>query len=254
MIYEEKKKSTKNNLKLIMENNNWTTEYVSRMSGLDPKTVDSIKNNMYSLISSNSLMSITDNLDVDINELIEPSEILSRSMYKLDKTHFNESLPNILYEYTNVHFKIQPYQFLCVKVYSKYLHNLHFTGNFRINVDDKFNITLYINDFDFCINENYDKIRLKDFMDNIIKSLEDYSKKLGIKKISYNIDSCCRNLKSYINDFVFYQNTDDLVLSLLFDNNYINCEYKNKNILINNINDLFNKIGNDFNAKLTKRI
>lgn len=253
-MINEKKKSTKNNLKLIMENNNWTSDYVSKMSGLDPKTIDSIKNDMYSIISSNSLMSITDNLDININDLIESSEILEKSMYKLDKTNFNESLSSTLYKYTGTHFKILPYDHLCVSVYSKYLRKLHFKGNFRINEDNKFNITLNIIDFDFYVDKNYFKISIEDFINNIIEALEEYSKNLGIKKIIYNIDSHVRNLKGYKNDILFYQNTDDLVLNALFHNKYINCKYDKKDILINNINELFVKLGDDFIATLNKKL
>ncbi|TPR14893.1 helix-turn-helix domain-containing protein [Apilactobacillus timberlakei] len=240
-----RKQHTQNNLKEIMNKNNWTSYYVSKFSGVDRKTISKIKNDEFSVISSDTLLSIAYNLKINLNDLVNPVNSAIKLHSTIQNFQFNELLGDILHKYTNMYFTINPYNNNhCVNVYSKYLHKFHFRGNFRINCSSNNSPTLQITDFDLDFDKEYKRINIKNFTNKMLIAIEDYSKKLGIKCIEHRINLFCRNQKS--ENYMIYSNGDNLMLNTLIKNKYIECKFKNKYLIISNSNELLSKCNNDF--------
>ncbi|GAA6236659.1 helix-turn-helix domain-containing protein [Apilactobacillus micheneri] len=250
-----RKRATKNNLNKIMDCNNWTSYYVSQMTGVDIKTISNIRHNEFAVINSNTLLSISYNLKINLNDLIQPVNNILKSESKIKNVKFNEQLGEILHKHTKLYFRILPYcKNRCVNIYSKYLHKFRFKGNFRINYDDTMNPRLQIIDFDFYIYKNYTKIDIKKFVINMIFAIEEYSRIKGLKILEYIVDSLSNHGNLNNGNLIVRSNGDDIIINSLIENGYVNCKYKNKDLIISNIEEIFKKCGNNFSVKLYKKI
>lgn len=250
---------TKNNLKFIMNNNNWTSYYVSKKTGLSIKTIVNIKENQFSNINSDTLLTISENLNINLNDLIVPFDNGMPIKLFLDNPllpKFDSLLVNILYQYTGVHFKIdQEYNNgHTINIRSQFFHKVHFHGNFLISSDETYGIYLEIRDFDFDIIKKYKNINIEKLVFKLINAIEHYAKNINIDTIIYDIEYFFRH---DVNDskYIFsYSNSDDCVINNLLRRKYCNLEENFKRTKINSYTELINKLKRHPHILLTKKI
>ncbi|GAA6236658.1 helix-turn-helix domain-containing protein [Apilactobacillus micheneri] len=233
----ERHKGTKNNLESIMLNNNWTSYYVSKKSGINKKTISKIVKDKFTTISSDTLLSITYNMNINLQNLIEPCDSGDIKMVHLRNTDipkFDSKLDNIFYKYTKIHFKVYPYNDgHAVNLYSKYIHKIRFDGNFRIERDtNDSKLCLRIIDLGFIIINKYKKFNINKYLENIIVGIEKYALYLGAEKIEYALGPFFRKHKDINGYFVSYSNSNYFSIKILLKNrfNILNTNLKNKNV------------------------
>lgn len=259
-----RQRGTKNNLKLIMDNNNWTSYRVSKKTGLSIKTIINIREDIYSNINSDTLLTISENLKINLNDLVMPFDNgipINGIPIKLclddpSLPRFDSLLVSTLYEDTGMHFKIvnEYNNGHTINIRSQCFHKVHFSGNFLISKDKYYGIYLEIRDFDFYTINKYRDIDMDKLVYNLVKSIDHYAQKAKINSVKYSVQPVCRHDGSECNDMTLYSNSDDCIINALFKNHYFDLKENSKRYKINNAKELINKFKNDSIFFLTKKI